>query len=81
MARKLSKPAVAQRYGGVHPRTIDRWLADPELKFPKPIYIGSNLSGTRASLRSGRGREPRPIRGGRTPHDRHSPISQSGKSG
>lgn len=42
MAQKLRKSAVAQRYGGVNPRTIDRWLADPELKFPKPLYIGAS---------------------------------------
>ncbi len=39
--RKLSKGAVAERYGGVDKRTIDRWLGKDELKFPKPIYIGA----------------------------------------
>ena len=43
MAQKLRKNAVAQRYGGVNPRTIkNRWLRDPELKFPKPLYIGAS---------------------------------------
>jgi hypothetical protein len=41
MIRKLRKSAVAERYGNVSTRTIDRWLLDPALKFPKPIYIGS----------------------------------------
>ena len=39
MTRKLRKSAVAARYGDVDTRTIDRWLIDPELDFPKPIYI------------------------------------------
>ena len=40
-ARKLSKGAVALRYGGVDKRTIDRWLDKRELEFPKPICIGA----------------------------------------
>jgi hypothetical protein len=39
MTRKLRKSAVAERYGDVDTRTIDRWLGDPALKFPKPMYI------------------------------------------
>jgi hypothetical protein len=40
MSRKLRRSQVAERYGGVDPRTIDRWREDPELKFPKPMYVG-----------------------------------------
>jgi predicted DNA-binding transcriptional regulator AlpA len=40
MSRKLRRQQVAERYGGVNPRTVDRWLLDPELNFPKPLYIG-----------------------------------------
>ena len=40
MTRKLlRKPAVAERYGDIDPRTLDRWLADPALDFPQPIRI------------------------------------------
>ena len=34
----LPARAVWSRYG-VCSRTIDRWLGDPELKFPKPVVI------------------------------------------
>jgi predicted DNA-binding transcriptional regulator AlpA len=40
MIRKLRKREVAARYGNVHPRTVDRWLLDPELKFPRPMHVG-----------------------------------------
>jgi predicted DNA-binding transcriptional regulator AlpA len=36
--KKLPTRAVMSRYG-VSDRTVDRWVADPNLKFPKPIYI------------------------------------------
>jgi predicted DNA-binding transcriptional regulator AlpA len=39
MTKKLRKGAVAERYGDVDVRTVDRWLADPALKFPRPIFI------------------------------------------
>ena len=29
---------VAERYD-VHVRTIERWIEDPALRFPKPMYI------------------------------------------
>jgi hypothetical protein len=38
MAQKLRKRQVAKRYE-CNPRTIERWLDDPQLNFPKPIYI------------------------------------------
>jgi predicted DNA-binding transcriptional regulator AlpA len=41
MIRKLRKGEVAERYGNVTTRTIDRWTEDPKLGFPQPIYIGS----------------------------------------
>ena len=34
----LPDPSVAKRYG-VNPRTLPRWDAQPELKFPGPMYI------------------------------------------
>jgi hypothetical protein len=40
MSRKLTLAQVAERYGGVNVRTIDRWTHDPKLDFPQPIYIG-----------------------------------------
>jgi predicted DNA-binding transcriptional regulator AlpA len=36
--RKLPTRAVMSRYG-VSDRTVDRWTADLNLKFPKPIRI------------------------------------------
>lgn len=41
MTRKLRKMQVAERYGNLNTRTIDRWLTYPELKFPRPMYINS----------------------------------------
>jgi predicted DNA-binding transcriptional regulator AlpA len=35
---KLPASAVCQRYGVVD-RTLDRWLKNRELAFPKPLYI------------------------------------------
>jgi len=32
-------PAVAKRYG-VTPMTFYRWLDNPDLAFPRPLYIG-----------------------------------------
>jgi predicted DNA-binding transcriptional regulator AlpA len=39
MAQKLRKRQVAKKYD-CNPRTIERWTNDPQLNFPKPIYIG-----------------------------------------
>jgi hypothetical protein len=36
--KMLRKHAVAARYD-VNPRTVDRWLCDPNLSFPAPIII------------------------------------------
>jgi hypothetical protein len=41
MTRKLRKSEVAQRYGNINPRTVDRWTADERLGFPQPMYVGS----------------------------------------
>jgi hypothetical protein len=38
--QKLRKGDVAKRYGNVNVRTVDRWLADPALNFPRPIFVG-----------------------------------------
>jgi hypothetical protein len=40
MSRKLRRSQVAERYGDVDPRTIDRWRENPKLCFPQPTYIG-----------------------------------------
>jgi predicted DNA-binding transcriptional regulator AlpA len=40
MTRKLRKAEVAARYGNVNVRTVDRWLLDPSLQFPKPFFVG-----------------------------------------
>ncbi len=35
----LKAQAVQDRLGGISSQTLWRWLKDPALKFPKPIYI------------------------------------------
>jgi predicted DNA-binding transcriptional regulator AlpA len=62
MIRKLRKSAVAERYGGVNTRTIDRWLLDPALKFPKPIYIGRSPLWDEAELEAWERDRARPSR-------------------
>jgi hypothetical protein len=37
-ARKLPTRAVCERYQVVD-RTVDRWVADPTLNFPKPMIV------------------------------------------
>lgn len=39
MAQKLRKQQVAERYQH-NARTIERWMKDPSLGFPQPIFIG-----------------------------------------
>jgi hypothetical protein len=42
-SRKLTIAQVAERYGNVNVRTIDRWAHDPKyskLDFPQPMKIG-----------------------------------------
>jgi predicted DNA-binding transcriptional regulator AlpA len=36
----ISAAAVRDLCGGVSDMTIWRWLNDPDLDFPKPVYIG-----------------------------------------
>lgn len=36
----LSLAAVAKRFGDLNPRTVKRWLLDPDLGFPKPLVVG-----------------------------------------
>jgi len=36
--RRVPAPRVA-RYLGITPRTLHRWLLDPDLGFPAPAYI------------------------------------------
>lgn len=30
---------VRERYGNISEMTLWRWLADPDLNFPRPVYI------------------------------------------
>jgi predicted DNA-binding transcriptional regulator AlpA len=62
MIRKLRKSAVAERYGNVNTRTIDRWTADEKLGFPKPIYIGSTPLWDEAELAAWEKSRARPRR-------------------
>lgn len=40
MPKKLiSGPQFRERYGGISEMTEYRWTHDPELNFPKPVYI------------------------------------------
>ncbi|MCK8483948.1 AlpA family phage regulatory protein [Aliiroseovarius sp. S2029] len=36
----ISAAAVRDLCGGISDMTLWRWLNDPELDFPKPVYIG-----------------------------------------
>lgn len=38
--RRIPVGEVRNLCGGVHAMTIWRWLADPKMDFPRPIYIG-----------------------------------------
>lgn len=38
--RRIAIHSVTDLCGGVHPATIDRWLKNPKLAFPKPITLG-----------------------------------------
>lgn len=40
-ARRISSQAVRDLCGGVCDMTLWRWLNDPALGFPRPIYIGN----------------------------------------
>lgn len=35
----LSAKSVKAEFGGVCDMTLHRWLADPAMQFPRPIYI------------------------------------------
>lgn len=37
--KRISSTAVRTLCGGVSDMTLWRWLRDPELSFPKPVYI------------------------------------------
>ena len=39
MKKRLKSKQLRHRYGGVSDMTIWRWLRDPDLGFPKPLYI------------------------------------------
>ncbi len=38
--RKLRRKDLCERFGGITPRTVERWQADPKMDFPPPIYLG-----------------------------------------
>jgi len=38
--RRIQAATVRQMCGGVSDMTLWRWLDNPELDFPRPIYIG-----------------------------------------
>lgn len=38
--RRITPAAVRDLCGGVSDMTLWRWLNDPDLDFPRPIYIG-----------------------------------------
>jgi predicted DNA-binding transcriptional regulator AlpA len=46
----LSAAAVRELCGGVSDMTLWRWLADPDLAFPKPVYIGKRRYWREADL-------------------------------
>lgn len=37
----LSAPAVREALGGISDMSLWRWLSNPELGFPRPIYIAN----------------------------------------
>lgn len=39
-AKRIASSKVRDLCGGVSDMTLWRWLNDPSLNFPKPIYIG-----------------------------------------
>lgn len=48
--RHVSTREVAERYNVV-PRTIERWLTRPELKFPQPVVINKRRYWSLRALR------------------------------
>jgi len=54
----LPASSVWSRYG-VTSMTIHRWLADPDLNFPKPFYLGRFRFWRIAELESWEARQPR----------------------
>lgn len=38
--RRISASPVRQLCGGISDMTLWRWLENPDMNFPKPIYIG-----------------------------------------
>lgn len=48
--RLISATAVRDICGGISDMTLWRWLHDPELEFPAPIYIGSRRYWREAEL-------------------------------
>lgn len=40
MRRLLNAATVRQKFDGISDMTLWRWVRDPNLGFPQPIYIG-----------------------------------------
>jgi predicted DNA-binding transcriptional regulator AlpA len=38
--RRINSAAVRELCGGVSDMSLWRWLQNPDLNFPKPVYIG-----------------------------------------
>jgi hypothetical protein len=60
---------VLKRYGVVG-RTLDRWVANPELKFPRPLVVTGAVTSAKARSSSGSGTRP-----ARTSGMRHEILS------
>jgi hypothetical protein len=64
----IPDPRVCEHYG-INPRTLPRWDADPDLKFPPPTYINGRKYRDAEALaawdrwRAAGGGERRPLRG------------------
>ena len=61
---------VAARYG-VHVRTIERWIEDPVLSFPQPIYIRRRRYIKAGDLQTWEEIQPDPLGRGKKPLNNH----------
>ena len=43
MPKFLNMDSVRKRYAGIGRSTVYRWIADPEVGFPKPRKIGARI--------------------------------------
>jgi len=49
--QRVGTQKVCARYDNVCPRTIDRWIVDAKLNFPKPMMINGRRFWTLGELR------------------------------